>query len=331
MLGKILLRKKILCFLITPTPLIGRDALRERIIQQMLSPQPQARMPVVICGMAGVGKSALAASVMNDSRIQQHFEAGVFCVSLGNYPDIPALLNRWAAECAIELAAAPTVEALVLRLNAYFARRSALFIIDDVWSVSHVSYFLLGGYGCRVLITTRLPPVAHFLAARHTDILSLPLLNPAESRTLLRALTSQPYSDELEGLPLFIHALSALLNQHSGLLSDEGSLALFQQILSATMPLSYTLPANEPLHNIADLLKRNLQDIPAPVQAYLRQLGQAAGETTVFHLNTLQALWHTDDAKPMVRELVNHGILEPRGQGMFYISQLMKAFIALYL
>ena len=330
MLGKILLRKKILCSLITPTPLIGRDALRERIIQQMLLPQPQARMPVVICGMAGVGKSAAAASVMNDSRIQQYFEAGVFCVSLGNHPDIPALLNRWAAECAIELAA-PTVETLVLRLNAYFARRSALFIIDDVWSVSQVSYFLLGGYGCRVLITTRLPPVAHFLAARHTDILPLPLLNPAESRTLLRALTSQPYSDELEGLPLFIHALSALLNQRSGLLSDEGSPALFQQILSETPPLSYTLPANEPLHSIADLLKRSLQDIPAPVQAYLRQLGQAASETTVFHLNTLQALWHTADAKPIVRELVNHGILEPRGQGRFYISQLMKAFVALYL
>ncbi|HLU10574.1 MAG TPA: NB-ARC domain-containing protein [Oceanobacillus sp.] len=316
--------------LITPTPLIGRDALRERIIQQMLSPQSQARMPVVICGMAGVGKSALAASVMHDSRIQQQFEARVFCASLGRDPDIPALFNRWAAQCDIELAE-PTVEALVLRLNAYFARRSALFILDDVWDVSHVYYLLLGGYGCRVLITTRLPPVAHFLAARHTDMLSLSLLDPVESRTLFRALTSQSYSGELEGLPLFIHALSAILNQHGDLSPDEGSLALFQQILSATPPLGYTLPANEPLHNIADLLKRSLQDISTPMQAYLRLIGQAAGETTVFHLHTLQALWHTTDAKPVVRELVNHGILEPRGQGMFYISRLMKAFIALHL
>ncbi|QPC83677.1 hypothetical protein G4Y79_04655 [Phototrophicus methaneseepsis] len=320
-----------MCSLVPPVLLIGRDVLYERMVHQLLSPQPQARLPIVICGMGGVGKSAFAASVMNDSRIQQHFEASIFCASLGKHPDILDFLKCWAAQCGIEVKEPTEARTLFLRLNAYFAKRSVLFIIDDIWEVDHASFFLLGGYDCCFIITTRLPSIANHLAARQADIIPLSLLNAPESHTLLQALTQQPYFGEIEGLPLLIQTLAILLNQPHSLVSDQEKLSLFHQILSAKPPLNYALPANETINNVADLLRRSFQDVPTQKLTYLKQLSQTVHATTVFHLNTLQALWHQEDAKSLVREFVNYGILEPLGQEKFYFSLLMKAFIDLHL
>jgi hypothetical protein len=102
----------------------------------------------------------------------------------------------------------------------------------------------------------------------------------------------------------------------------------------------------EELRSGADIIKRKVppdradletQCIPT-VEALLKQstdrlddltrecfayLGSFASKPATFDLSALEAVWQIDDPKPVVRDLVSHGLLEPSG-GRFQMHDLLR-------
>lgn len=122
-------------------------------------PLPVSR--VILHGMGGLGKSAMAAAFARDKEVQNAFPDGILWVTLGKEPDLPQRLARWGLELA-----AP--KDLTIFNSAYFdtqARRDklrdlledkvCLLVVDDVWEEDHVEPFSVGGSKCLLLITSR--------------------------------------------------------------------------------------------------------------------------------------------------------------------------------
>lgn len=267
-------------------PFTGRESYRQTLIESLQIQPQQMQMPLVIYGMAGIGKSALAASVIEDSHIREYFAGGIFWLSLGQHPVMPALSPHL---------------------------KQVLFVLDDVWDVEHIRHFTVSGYDNRLLITTRLYGVAQLLAVRQSDIYKLPLLTPTEV-----GLTGK---DEIEGLPLLLQVLSDFGDPYPE----------FDQILESRVPSNYIIPINEFLPTVASLFKRQVDVLPTNLLHHLKTLSRKPAKWPVFDLQTLQVIWQTHDVKPVIRELVNYGLLDPLGNGTFYLSTLMRAFINLYL
>ena len=108
-----------------------------------------------IYGMGGIGKSVLAAALVQNSEIQQRFPDGVLWVTLGQQPDMLSMVNLWIRALGDYDYNPTTLSAASLHLRTLLADKRALLVVDDVWNPEHVELFCIGGAGCRVLVTTR--------------------------------------------------------------------------------------------------------------------------------------------------------------------------------
>ena len=116
-------------------------------------------------GMGGIGKSVLAAALAHDHAVRAAFPDGIFWLTISQTPD---LLSRQH-----QLAHALTGQPQVLRdlqhgrgmLGDLLRERTALLILDDVWSPDHATFFNTLGPRCRLLVTTRDQRVLRLLQA----------------------------------------------------------------------------------------------------------------------------------------------------------------------
>ena len=112
---------------------------------------------LVVGAMGGLGKSVLAAALVNDLEVQAQFADGILWVTLGQSPDLQTLLGDWIRELdkSREAFRANTLESASRYLHNLLAERQMLLVVDDVWNAAHAEWFRVGGEGCRVLVTTR--------------------------------------------------------------------------------------------------------------------------------------------------------------------------------
>lgn len=52
-------------------------------------------------------------------------------------------------------------------------------------------------------------------------------------------------------------------------------------------------------------------------------LGVFASKPATFDLDAMSSVWQTEDPRPVVRELADHGLLEPAGDGRFQMHALL--------
>ena len=128
------------------------DSLRADIDGPVVIGGAEAR--VGLHGMGGIGKSVLAAALINDRRIREAFPDGVVWVGVGQQPDTVALMRRAHRGLGGDGAFATEYEGRT-KLKDLLADRTALLILDDVWRRSDVDAFDVLGPRCRALITTR--------------------------------------------------------------------------------------------------------------------------------------------------------------------------------
>jgi hypothetical protein len=235
-----------------------------------------------------------------------------------------------------EILRAPTLKEATAQLAALLRRRRMLLIVDDVWDTAHAAPFKqVAGENCALLITTRITDVAEDLTRGDEEVYNLPVLTEQSSLKLLAILTPsivEQHQDEcqelvrdLEFLPLALQVAGRLLRSEAKL--GWGVTDLIREIREGAKLIEAQAPEdrieNGKLPTVRALLKKStdmLDDFTRECFAYLAAF---APKPATFDLEAMQAVWEVEDAKPIVRELVGHGLLEPANAGRFQMHRIL--------
>ena len=164
-------------------PFVGREETFRDLLAALKIDEDSVKPPVIVAlnGMAGVGKTTLAAEIA--SQIEEAFPDGTLWTHLDDKPNIMSKLDEWGRALGQDFSHETSPQARSDRLHSLLDQKKALIVVDDVWSHTDAEYFLRGGARCRMLITTRNKEVVDNL-----DLPSLPqvqCLSPTASLQLL--------------------------------------------------------------------------------------------------------------------------------------------------
>lgn len=328
-----------------PALLLGREhdirLLKERLQQQLAAvSNGQRGRRAVIRGWPGVGKTALVAAIAHDLEVRAWFPDGTLWVRLGQQPNVFAELQAWARALGLSQFDARTVEEASARLAAVLQNRRMLLIIDDVWQAEHAQPFLIGSSACAQLITTRISEVAQRLASTTSDLYTLGILNEDDGLALLAAhapdvvaanrASCSDLVNNLEGLPLALQIAGRLLRVEAGYGWEVEQLVQKTRadlkIMNALAPtdLSEEMYAFTP--TVAAVLRKSIDLLDEETLKYFSYLGAFSPSPATFDLTALQAIWEVDDPRPIVRTLVDVGLLEPAADGRFWLHALLVKY-----
>jgi len=335
-------------FLLPPPPLtvVGRDRdvvqLTQRLLRQEHHPSSDGGNPItIIRGLPGVGKTTLAAFLVHQQELVGSFPDGILWCTLGPTANVLSELAHWGLALGIaDAIEASTVAMAKTRLAGFLHSRRVLLVIDDGWRADHVAHFLVGGPHCSMLVTTRLNEVALAVGSSADAIYTLNVLSYADALELFTRLApaiaaenpreSQELVQKLEGLPLAIHVAGRLLvaeaqNQWGveDLLRDLR--ADTETLLKAPAPADMADSLTDAAPTVASLLNRSTDRLSARIRTCFAQLGACAPDPATFSLASLRVLWKTKDPRPIIRALVDRGLLEPMGTSRFRMHALLAA------
>lgn len=297
--------------------------------------QGEPRSVTVIQGWPGVGKSTIAALIAHDPEIAAHFPDGTLWASLGETPDILGELTQWASALQPgEGGSVRKIEEISFQLTAALRDRKMLLIVDDVWQTEHAAPFRVGGRGCALLFTSRLNDIAEALAPTAADVYRLSVLSDEAGFSLLEQLAPEAvraHPDEtrdlvrdLEGLPLGLHVAGRLLNAEARL--GWGVAELLEELRTGASLLTARPPVDmlsDTSPTVAALLKRSTDGLTHDLRAQFALLGLFVPKPATFDLAAMSAAWAVDDPRPVARQLVDRGLLEPISGGRFQMHALL--------
>jgi len=135
-------------------------------------------------GAGGFGKTTLAGEVARHRGVRDRFPGGVLWVTVGarpRGPELAALINGVceAVSGRTSTASDPMISGALLGA-LLSALEPTLLIIDDVWRHEQLAPFLIGGVGCRRLVTTRIAGVV-----RSGQRVLVDQMTPDEARQIL--------------------------------------------------------------------------------------------------------------------------------------------------
>jgi hypothetical protein len=146
-----------------------------------------------VFGLGGIGKSTLAAAVVQSRRVQERFSDGVLWVTLGQNPELLSLAGQWIRDLGDHDFRAVDLRAASGRLRQLLQDRAVLLVVDDAWQSEHVEPFRVGGPRCRLLVTTRRARIADDL---HAIALELDVLSPDQAVQLLATRLKRPLEEQ---------------------------------------------------------------------------------------------------------------------------------------
>ncbi|HEX9037445.1 MAG TPA: helix-turn-helix domain-containing protein [Ktedonobacterales bacterium] len=196
------------------TEVVGREAWLADVIERLGAGMAAS---VALVGIPGAGKTTLAVALAHDPTLRARLPNGVLWASLGFQPNHTREYARWANLLGISPAETlrdRTPEEWKRLLHEAIGQRRLLIILDDAWFIADALALCVGGPNCALVVTTRLPGVAHALAPLGIEVIheldldesvrllhvTAPILRAtasAEARALERAL-----AELTGGLPL---------------------------------------------------------------------------------------------------------------------------------
>lgn len=321
---------------------LGRDeALRD--VKRLLGVGNQGTASpgrvAVIRGWPGVGKTTFASVLSRDPEVARVYPDGVLWTSLGMQPHLMSILADWGRALGRDdLLRAVLPEDGARVLATLLQDKRMLLIVDDVWESAHGALFRgMSGRHCGLLFTTRLPEVAGALAPDERAIYKLPILSEEDSLKLMRLLAPaivEEHPEEcrelvrsLEYLPLALHVAAHLLRVEASMGLDVSD--LLSGIREGAAIVAARAPADRvergTIPTVAVLLQKSTAMLDELTRECFAFLGAFAPKPATFDLNAMKAVWEVDDPKPIVRNLVKHGLLEPVGNGRFQMHALLVA------
>lgn len=232
---------------------------------------------VAICGMGGIGKSVLAASVARDNVILSQFRDGIFWLSVGRRPQVEDLLAKLLKRLGDGRPIADIQQGRN-RLRNLAASKALLLILDDVWDSDVISSFDVFEKGACLLFTTRDASIATTQGAEEYEV---DLFDVVQACQLLAEWSGEPsdhspsemiaVAKECEYLPLALAVCGAM--NRDGYPWE----AILSSLKNADIEfLNKSLPESEyGHHNIMRSLKASLEHLRKddPVAAnYYEQL-----------------------------------------------------------
>jgi WD40 repeat protein/serine/threonine protein kinase len=106
-------------------------------------------------GRGGLGKTVIAAAIVQDKVIQGRFHHGTIWLSFGQTPGIPSLQRQLLKALGIPDSQFETASEFRDLLLQCLSDQSMLIVLDDVWETDHVRDFILPLDRTCFLITTR--------------------------------------------------------------------------------------------------------------------------------------------------------------------------------
>jgi hypothetical protein len=311
-----------------PQIVVGREKdLEELKVKLGLRDEREKATAVLtaIRGWPGVGKTTIASVLAHDPEIARAFPDGVLWTSLGQEPNLLSEMAAWGRALGTdELLRARSIQEAQAQLAALLRNKRMLLLIDDVWETAHAVPFNVGGPGCATLITTRLNDVARALTTFPENIYLLPVLSDESAMELMRILAPKVVEQhpddmlelvhDLEGLPLALQVAGRLLQSEASI--GFGVRDLISELRESARLLDEDAPpdrvdlVNETTPKIAALLQKStniLDDYTRDCYAYL---GVFAPKPATFDQEAMAYVWEVDDPKPIIRKLVDHGLLE---------------------
>nr|WP_269328166.1 tetratricopeptide repeat protein [Kineosporia mesophila] len=311
----------------------GRDASLAKLRSALLtSPDPVAPAVVVIDGMAGVGKTALAVQVAHD--VTDLFPGGCHFVDLRGFsrstpPRTPydvlgLLLRKLDPETEAPVDPDQRVEAY----REFLAGSPTLIILDNVRASHQLAGLLVGPGPSRTVITSR-----HQLPSLN-EVFPLPLrvLSEQESLDLLRAIIPprRRHDQEAdlrriarfcEGLPLALRIVAAKLVRRQAW--TVGHLA--DRLDDQRIGLS---EIDDGERNLVAAFELSYTDLPADGRRFFRLLGAAPGiDIDPDRAAALTGLT-VREADHLLEDLLDANLLIQLTAGRYRLHDLLSAYAA---
>jgi WD40 repeat protein len=149
---------------------------------------------VGVQGMGGIGKTVLAAALAHDSEVRQAFPDGIYWLTVGQTPNRLDLQNQLLRRLTGSKETLTTEQEHKDALREALQARTALLIIDDVWTIDHADAFSVTGPPSRLLITTRNDEVLVGLDAEEQRV---DVLSPTDALKMLAEWVGEKSPDKL--------------------------------------------------------------------------------------------------------------------------------------
>jgi len=261
--------------------LVGRDETIREIKAALIAGTPRA---IAIQLAMGIGKTALACLLANDVELQERFPDGVLWANVGKAPDVRSELRQWALElCGAETVGTDAAnedfgtEAYWKRVvTKALARKRALLVIDDVWSLENGQAFKVGGNACASLFTTRFPKLARQLSGK---VITLGTLGSADGMALLQqfspeAVAADPVAarqlvKRVDGLPQALIPIGCFLRDAS----STGQNRRLREAIETLENVELVFDLEQPSEYAVDL-PRSLRSV---IEASFQWLGSSHG------------------------------------------------------
>lgn len=332
-----------------PQVYVGREEdlrrLRERLKPESDGGSNSPRI-VALRGWPGVGKTATAAAMAHDAALANVYQSGVLWARLGNEDRVKPELRAWSRSLGIYGSEELDVAALSARLAAVLRPLRMLLIIDDVWEPEHATPFMVGGADCGTVLTTRLKAVADTLTSSPTHVYRLDVLNEEAAVDLLIKLApdvAAGHRDNLVELARALEFLPLALQMAGRLLSAEAGrglpvVELLNEIRDGIRLFEEEVPAHlaglvgESSVNLAAVMQRSVSDLSEEHQLRFAYLGAFASKPATFTTLQMEQVWseldHPGAPSPVqtLRILVDRGLLEPIGTGVYQMHALLARF-----
>ncbi|KAJ6791539.1 putative disease resistance RPP13-like protein 1 [Iris pallida] len=163
------------------SPIFGRDLQCSSIVDMLISSanEPSTssgrRIPVLaIYGIGGAGKTTLAQSIYNDSRVVEHFDKTMW-VHVSRIFDAHAITKKIIESIQGECPHVENFDVLQSKLKDMLKSKKILLVLDDVWCRDKerwdqmlIPFNKVGEMGSRILITCRAEEVTSKLGVDHS-------------------------------------------------------------------------------------------------------------------------------------------------------------------
>ncbi|MBQ1053059.1 tetratricopeptide repeat protein [Micromonospora sp. C51] len=267
-----------------PAPgFVGR-AHEIRILDGMLNAATDPPV-VVICGTAGIGKTALALHWSH--HVADRFPDGHLYLNLrGHSPSTTMTTVEALGQMLRSLGLPPTsvpedLDEATALLRSILADRRALVVLDDAASVEQVRPLLPGGPGAFTIVTSRIR-LAGLVARDGANLMSIDILAEDDAQSLLASTigtqaTYEP-SEMAQLARLCAYLPLALRIAAANIATRHGTVGSFLAALSDGSPLSALVVDGDPDTAARTAFSSSYRLVPVAAQRMFRLLGTMPGD-----------------------------------------------------